>query len=366
MTLCTKLSPPQPQEDVAYLDAMAWTVPNYTRGEVDRAGRTFLDSSASPADRELARATINNWRSSHSFPLNTLQVNLRKKVTKVDPEGLVAQRIKRLPSIQQKLIHQPKMLLSRMQDIGGCRGVVADVASVEAVVDAFEHGRQLHRLARHDDYITFPKESGYRGHHLVYRYQGDQKTTYNGLSIEVQVRTRLQHAWATAVETVGTFTRQSLKSSRGEEDWLRFFALMSTEMAQEEGTPPVPNTPTDASQLKRELAKLTQDLDVLSRLEAFAATLRSIEDAEAFGPRDKYFVLELDVEPDRAKLTVRGYRDLVTATDEYGALELAAEQESSLDVVLVSVSALTSLRRAYPNYYLDTEVFRSALRTFIR
>ncbi len=45
------------------------------------------------------------------------------------------------------------------------------------------------------------------------------------LLIELQLRTRLQHEWATAVETMGTFLQSSLKSSQGPEEWLDFFSL---------------------------------------------------------------------------------------------------------------------------------------------
>jgi ppGpp synthetase/RelA/SpoT-type nucleotidyltranferase len=47
---------------------------------------------------------------------------------------------------------------------------------------------------REYSYIEAPKESGYRGTHLVYRYYSDRSATWNGLSIEIQVRSRLQHA----------------------------------------------------------------------------------------------------------------------------------------------------------------------------
>ncbi len=52
--------------------------------------------------------------------------------------------------------------------------------------------------------------------------------------IEVQLRTRLQHNWATAVETVGIFTGEALKSSQGNEDWQDFFRLVSTWFAHKE------------------------------------------------------------------------------------------------------------------------------------
>lgn len=76
-----------------------------------------------------------------------------------------------------------------------------------------------HELEAVDDYIADPRSSGYRGTHLIYRYFSDRVETYNGLRVEVQLRSHLQHAWATAVETVGTFLKQALKASQGHEQW---------------------------------------------------------------------------------------------------------------------------------------------------
>ena len=83
-----------------------------------------------------------------------------------------------------------------------------------------------HRLVHFDDYVGCPRESGYRSIHLVYRYRSDKNPAHNDLKIEMQLAApRLQHAWATAVETVGTFKGQFLKSGLGDMEWLRFFAL---------------------------------------------------------------------------------------------------------------------------------------------
>src|SRR3954453_15169180 len=116
---------------------MAWTEPAYPRGEVRRAGRTYIDPGATPEAREMALAVINNWRSSHSFPLNTLQVNLRNVSTQNDADPTTAQRIKRLPSIRHKLERIPGMKLSRMQDIGGGRAVLSSVDAVREVVEYY-------------------------------------------------------------------------------------------------------------------------------------------------------------------------------------------------------------------------------------
>jgi len=58
---------------------MDWTVPRYSKLEIDRAGRVLVSPEPSEADLSAALEVINNFRSSHSFPLNTLQVGLRNK-----------------------------------------------------------------------------------------------------------------------------------------------------------------------------------------------------------------------------------------------------------------------------------------------
>jgi hypothetical protein len=343
---------------------MAWATPEYSRRKVDQAGRTFVDSAAPPEERELALTVITNWRSSHSYPLNTVQMNLRRVATQLDHDPTVAQRIKRLPSIRHKLQRFSKMDLSRMQDLGGCRAVLSSVDAVDELVGYYtEKSRMKHRLIREDPYISEPKSSGYRGTHLVYSYFSDSKDDWNGLKIEIQVRSRLQHAWATAVETVGTFTRQALKSSWGEDEWLRFFALISSALALREGTPLVPGTPSDPGELKRELRRYARQLNVIRRLNAYGAALR-IAEAPLKG---ELFLLELSAghEPESMELQVRSYQDSVRASAAYDAIERAIAGDPDKDAVLVRVESLASLRRAYPNYFVDTTAFVESLREAI-
>jgi hypothetical protein len=350
---------------------MAWTKPGYSRRRVDQAGETLMATLASREDRELALVVINNWRSSHSFPLNTLTVNLRKVASDRDREPTVAQRIKRLPSIRHKLERIPAMQLSRMQDIGGCRAVLSSAKAVNQLVDYYKNTSRIkHRLVREYPYIEEPKESGYRGTHLIYRYRSDRSSTWNGLSIELQIRSRLQHAWATAVETVGTFTQQALKSSWGDEAWLRFFALMSSAHALREGTTLVPGTPTDPDELKRELRELVRKLDVVNRLSAYGAAMQVFDHAVSDAKKDTIFLLELHLsdasDADAGiSLVLRSYSDAAVAADEYNAIERAIEGERGRDVVLVRVEAVASLRKAYPNYFLDTSAFLDSVHQAI-
>jgi hypothetical protein len=339
---------------------MGWTTPQFSRDEVDKAGRTYVNPGATSRERRHALAVINNWRSSHSFPLNTFATNLRHTAGRFDQDRLVAQRIKRLPSIRHKLERLDWLDLSRMQDIGGSRAVLGSVEGVNEVVDYYLTKSQIkHKLVRHDPYINRPKRSGYRGVHLVYGYFSDRKTAYNDLRIELQIRSRLQHAWATAVETVGLFTQQALKSSWGEPDWLRFFALMSSEFAFRERTPIVPGTPNDHDELTDQVRKYAQRLNVVGRLNGYSRALTVLGDVIDEATRGGTFLLELDV--DAETLRVRYYTDSVRATEDYAELESQLEGEPGKDVVLVKGESLDSLRQAYPNYFADTSVFVAAV-----
>src|SRR6266498_4478476 len=236
---------------------MAWTKPDYKRGEIDRAGDFLINAGGiadGPAtieqiegyveDVDKAFAIINNWRSSHSYPLQVLKMTLLTRAKRVDNDAIVAQRIKRLSSIASKLKRNSNMKLSQMQDLGGCRAVLGTPRRVTELVDIYEKAaaknpRDRPEFIKKYDYIKEPKIDGYRSVHFVYKYRTNAAgpAIYNGLRIEIQLRSRLQHAWATAVETVSTFTGQALKSNIGDEAWKRFFALVGSAIAARELTP---------------------------------------------------------------------------------------------------------------------------------
>ena len=56
------------------------------------------------------------------------------------------------------------MQLSSMQDVGGCRAVLASIAEVRRIQRRLSKNRPPLRVS---DYIAEPRESGYRGVHVV-------------------------------------------------------------------------------------------------------------------------------------------------------------------------------------------------------
>lgn len=345
---------------------MGWIAvrPLYKRGDVDRSGRTIASKEVTIFEYHEALGVVNNWRSAHSFPLNTFQTNLRDRARRVDASSLIAQRLKRLVSIEAKLRRFPKMPLSQMQDLGGCRAVLKNAKLVYELVAMYEESTlknaKRHEFLRKVDYIAVPKPDGYRGVHLIYKYLTPTKKyrDFNGLRIEVQLRSQLQHAWATAVETVDTFTGQALKSSAGNDRWARFFVLTSAMFALRERMPLPPNMPHKTA-LIRELRKIMAELKVVASLQSWQVALRHIQDTGTADADIYLIVFDLD----KWSVSARGYKSdaLEMATDAYMTVERSITTGANLQAVLVGVDSLDALRKAYPSYYVDTSAFINAL-----
>ena len=182
-----------------------WVAPQHSNNAVRRASRTIGSGKATPEQIEAAREVLSNFRLAHAYPLNAVTVTVRQRGLELNPNAVVAERRKRLPTILDKLKRHPTMSVTTMHDLGGCRVVLDSVDEVETLVaNLSDLPRSKNRVRRVYDYLRDdpgPRKSGYRGVHLVYEY-GASKREYQGLRIELQVRTRLQHAWATAVETM--------------------------------------------------------------------------------------------------------------------------------------------------------------------
>lgn len=330
--------------------------PLHSAQEVNAAGKAlahyFSDASV---EMEVVRPyldVLDNFRASHSYPLNAFSMTLKNRI-RGHSGAFVAQRIKRLGSIAVKLLDRKNMKLTQMQDIGGCRAVLPNLKQVLALRDLYLARGGKHQFLGEKDYIfEEPQATGYRGMHLKYRYQGTGSSEiWNGLKIEVQLRTLNQHRWATAVEAAGTFTKSALKSNRGRQEWLRFFALMGSVYAAKESCPPIPGAPAEHAEVRTELQALNAEFHIQK---TFAHYRTIIPQIEKIGDA-RYFLVTLD--PVRMNVGIRSYtrEQSQLANRDYTEAEVRAEKTTN--VVLVSMDSVKALQRAYPNYFLDTDDF---------
>lgn len=342
---------------------MTWAKPQHTKNEVNRAGKV-LTGEVFSLDIQSALKIVNNWRSSHAYPLHIVTKRLKIRIKNIGENALVSQRLKRLSSITSKLKRFDDMQFSRMQDIGGCRAVMDNVEAVYKLADLIcEANVETPELIRQYDYIAEPKPDGYRGIHFAAKYQSkaEGNRIYDGMRVEIQIRSQLQHAWATSGEIVSAFTGQALKSDIGEERWKRFFSLMGSAIAIIEDSPTIPNTPSRKDELITEIRKHSKSLKILETLAGWGLAVK--ESAEV--PNAKLFLLEQDTREGFVRITPFPQNYSRLASKQYLELEKKHANDDLVQVVLVTVDSLATLRRAYPNYFSDTADFAEIVEKVI-
>ncbi len=341
---------------------MAWKKLEYSRTQVVNAGKTVRDKCCSEEDMRYSLQVINNWRAAHAYPMHVIYMHLRK-LASGNPDIIVAERMKRLESIITKLKRESSMSLWTMQDLGGCRFIVPTIKDVYQYAELYSSSNIRHKQCKKYDYITLPKNSGYRSLHLVYQYFSDKKDTYNNnMLVEIQFRTKLQHLWATAIETMSLITNQDIKAGECEPDIIRFFALISSLFAMEENSILIPNTPTSMTDIVRELHSINRKnnyINTLATNKLFAEQFE-IKALKKFG----YILLIVDLKKQVLKLQTYDNNETEQALIDYNTVEQTHDVEKS-NSVLVRVSSISALKIAYPNYFQDITSFLNKVQSYL-
>ena len=344
-----------------------------SKKKVDWAGSILINEKSSEEDKNKAINILDNWRAIHRYPMHIFKKRLRNVSEKMNKQAIAVQRLKRLPSIIKKLqrVYQgdkPTMKLSQMQDIAGCRVVMPTIEQARKLYEEqYLKGNIKHLKVNEKDYMMFPKKDGYRSIHLIYRYNSDKegKKAYNGLLVEVQIRSKLQHLWATAIEIVDFFTKQAIKSNEGQKEWIDFFRLVSSAFAIMEKTPIIPNTPRNKKELYSQIKTQEKKLQVIHVMKGWAHAVKVFQEMAEKKPDVQFFLLELDVED--GKLNIRAYtkKQENIAIIDYNKAEKKNQGRVGYDVVLVGADTTNDLKKAYPNYFVDSEEFLEKLQKII-
>jgi putative GTP pyrophosphokinase len=334
-----------------------YVAPAHSKNRVNRAGQALAAGKPTVEDYTV----IENWRTSHAYLLNTFQATLRGKARGKDI--FVAQRLKRRPTIIHKLQRFPDMQLARMHDIAGCRVIFRTIDDLENYRSQMHKARFRHKRKATDEdrwnYILDPKGSGYRGIHDIYEYKAKVPggSPWNGLSLEIQYRTQVQHAWATAVEVAGLVTHNNPKFDQGSPEVIDFFALSSEILARafENRTSCYPEVSN--RQLIENLKKADEDTHMLRLFDQIKIAHRQPE----IQKKNTILILKPDHKSEGIMiLDILTFDNIFDATDEYQKLESRAEINE--DIVLVKSDDMDSIQFAYRNYFGDTTEFTKLLR----
>lgn len=131
---------------------------------------------------------------------------LQRAVESPVPAVQVKGRIKRLPSLMEKLhrkfppqeLVEPLPVLKKLADLMGMRAVCPFLEDVDLVVDAARTVFEIHEIDQKGEGRSF-SEFGYASTHLLVSLPYQLQREFPALSefhVEIQVRTILQDAWA--------------------------------------------------------------------------------------------------------------------------------------------------------------------------
>lgn len=311
-----------------------------------RAGDRFRDGTATENDDLV----LENWRAAHARVINVFQANLRKRCA---PFGYpVGQRLKRRPTIIDKLSREPGMNLARMNDIAGCRVILPRISQLETFRDGLLKAQWRHKLTHEPnryDYVQSPKETGYRGIHLVYAFAPSSRGAdpWRGLRIEIQLRTRAQHLWATGVEAGDLLTRGRAKFGEGGEAYRRYWQLASEIIARTKEGQPSYLADLSGKEIAQEFEALEDQLHI-GRL------LKSARRARPILKEDRTTILIYKGDQNNP-LKAKTFIHLDEAIDYYGKMEKLLGDRA--DIVLVEANNVANLRKVFQNYFLKTTFF---------
>lgn len=262
-----------------------------------------------------------------------------------------------MASIRAKLVRNSTMKLDQMQDLGGCRAVVDDIDGVWRLIESCS-AKFRHTQRSPSDYITSPKPDGYRSYRMILEFAAAKEAhqVFAGRRVEVQIRTRLQHSWATAVEAVGLYRGESLKSGAGSSEWLRLFELLSMEFAFTEQC-----AGEDGRSVRvEEIKDLNAKLNAIQYLDGIKKTTALLTDY-VLSAGYEFYIISYDYRTHQA--TVQPYYNAIQSAAAFSRAEFGIEVNSEpFSTILVNVQTAKNLAEAYPGYFGDVSLFVENLR----
>ena len=336
----------------------------YSSKQISKAGE-IITTSSDLIEVAEAVSKVNEWREQH-LPVIELAMTRIQSLFSKNGINLIfsSYRLKRMTSIQYKLDLNPDMRLGGMQDIAGGRFVFSDVDVMRSAYSILTQATldQL-EVVKRDDYVDErPKSSGSRSIHLDYKYHSPSNEDWDGMKVEIQLRTKLQHSWAMAVETAGLVTNTAMKSGQGSDEWQEFFQIISCLFAMKEGTILIP---TFCGETKVNLLKRLQKINIKNNFfDQLLALKISVRVVEKHGYQGDIFLLFIDFNSKDLRIVSFAKDKVDEANVLYNKIETRINDKDNA-AVLVSVSKYKELRDAYPSYFLDMADFNKHVKKYL-
>jgi putative GTP pyrophosphokinase len=359
-----------------------------SRTRATKAGQDITSFPQTDPKYKEAVKVLREWRRQHLRPTEIAFSCLLKNAKQLKSQFVASFRLKRQESIINKLRRkQAHYKLGELDDIGGCRLIVKNLEDLHKIISIIQADDQLGQknITKEKDYISKPEKSGYRSYHYLARIHDPSDSSRN-YRIEIQIRTFLEHYWATALETFSEISGINLKDpevlstippemKQRTENYQRVFTDISQLFAIKEHTALIKDIETNPNAIKEKLLNSIEFKTIYSELSKARNEVKPLT-MDKQTKATKLFLLEFS--RDDQTINVRSFDAIDSAMIAYDKIEnlpfTTTKQEYSSDqpsgteaspqrppldsnTVLAYADSHKNLERAYPNYRLDQHLF---------
>ncbi len=312
----------------------------YSKNELIRLGDKLRSESKTNTISQDSLQQIHDLRLSYKNVLSQVFNILAEESKKVRKSRVVTYRIKRIESIISKLNRFPNMELGKMIDIGGCRCIVDSTQDIFNIAELLE--KRLN-ITKRQDYINKKPsdDDGYSALHLYVKCKaGDQKP------IEIQLRTKDQHNWATFVEIIDVVYNTKIKEGQRNPELQRFCYLMS-------------NTSNLSHNSKMEILTIEKEYNIYRSLSK-VFNLNNIQTRKQWikveETNHKFFIIEVN---EAKRTNIESYQEFDTAEDSY--LKRFNNDKTNIVLTHLEAPSYKLISIAYSNYILSMHKFQEDL-----
>lgn len=326
--------------------------PKISRTAIDKAGNTLSKESYETIEEiENSESLFDGFRRAHLQPLTSTTLELQHWLKMDGSAYIIVQRLKRKPQILRKL-KRFKVRLTQLQDIGGLRVIVDQNDDVDKLVSyiksKLEEQTSL-KVKRVVDYRDKGRDdSGYRATHIILER--------DGVNLELQIRSRIQHYWAELIERTSVIYGHVIKELAGDPIVIKYFKKLSDLFYLiETGQKPDSNQKIDIERSRMEAEMLINHADSKNILSGYVndCYVRTLIDKEKRIGGSKFnnwvFIFNwnqgtfvdwyvISLKPDEAIV-------------KYVEYERQYPAEKGFEVVLVGSSSVAKIRETHSHYF---------------
>lgn len=322
-----------------------------SKSKIDKAGRILSDVSREYDEISLeSEQVFDDYRKLHLEPLTRLTLEIQSWLQSFDKNYFIAQRLKRKPQILRKL-RRLSVRLTQLQDIGGCRIIVEENRGVDDLLRFISNSIErtgFAKVVRHTDYRERGRDdTGYRAYHLILDVEGVQ--------IELQLRSRIQHYWSESIERTSVIYGKRLKEKEGDPVVIEYFKRFSDALFTIETDHGLSRDSEIELQAKRQLAEAV--ISQASSLKSLGGhvnqdIVRTMAEREgqSRGLLNNW-VLVFDWNDGNFVLWDVVGRNIDEAVAAYARYEAEFPEEEKYEVVMIGTSDISTVPQTHSHYF---------------